>query len=207
MQKRKDTLVRQKEIVSAARKIIVKNGSEHVTVRKIAREIGITEGAVYRHFKSKREILILLVEDIESTLIGDIENHYSEQADTVSTLEKIVLEHMSAVEQKKGIAFQIIAEIISLGDKKLNHKLHDVINGYIERIKLILSEGITAGQIRSDIDVDAAARLFFSMTQGLVNIWALSQNSVSLEKEYKPVWNTFVQAIIPSTKPVMPVIN
>jgi len=41
MQKRKDTLVRQKEIVSAARKIIVKNGSEHVTVRKIAREIGI----------------------------------------------------------------------------------------------------------------------------------------------------------------------
>jgi AcrR family transcriptional regulator len=207
MQKRKDTLVRQKEIVSAARKIIVKYGSEHVTVRKIAREIGITEGAVYRHFKSKREILLLLVDDIESTLIGDIEKNYPDAAGPIDTLEKILLDHMSAVEQKKGVTFQVIAEIISLGDKKLNSKVYGVINGYIERIKRILADGIKSGQLRSDVDIDAAARLFFGMTQGLVNIWALSQYSYNLEKEYKPVWNTYIQAISPSEKPVLSVLN
>ena len=50
MQKRKDTLLRQKEIVLAARKLIVKYGSEHVTVRKMAQEIGVSEGAISHPF-------------------------------------------------------------------------------------------------------------------------------------------------------------
>jgi len=53
MQKRKETAVRQKEIISAARKLIVKYGSEHVTVKRMANEIGVSEAAIYRHFKSK----------------------------------------------------------------------------------------------------------------------------------------------------------
>ena len=147
MQRRKDTLVRQKEIVNAARKIIVKYGSEHVTVRRIAREIGITEGAVYRHFKSKREILLLMVEDIEETIIGYIDINSNGEAFSLNDLEKILLEHISAVEQKRGVTFQVIAEIISLGDKKLNTKVYGVIYHYLERIKGILAEGVNAGQI------------------------------------------------------------
>jgi AcrR family transcriptional regulator len=186
MQKRKDTLVRQKEIVSAARKIIVKYGSEHVTVRRMAKEIGITEGAVYRHFKSKRDILLFLVDDIEETLIGDIDNNFPGGIGSINILEKIIMDHMSAIEQRKGVTFQVIAEIISLGDKKLNSKVYGVITRYIDRIKTIFTEGVIAGQISSDVDIDAAAKLFFGMTQGLVNIWALSQYSFNLEKEYKP---------------------
>jgi AcrR family transcriptional regulator len=198
MQKRKDTLVRQKEIVNAARKIIVKYGSEHVTVRRIAKEIGITEGAVYRHFKSKREILLLLAGDIEETLINDIDKNFNDGDWSHEYLEKIILEHISAIEQRRGVTFQVIAEIISLGDKKLNSKVYGVICNYIERIKKILAEGVSKGQLRSDVDIDAAAKLYFGMTQGLVNVWALSQYSFNLEKEYKPVWNTFIQAISPT---------
>jgi AcrR family transcriptional regulator len=195
MQIRKDTLVRQKEIVSAARKLIVKNGSEHVTVRRLAQEIGVSEGAIYKHFKSKREILSFLIDDIETTLIGDINNNVSDGINTLQILEKIVIDHVSAIEQRRGVTFQVIAEIISLGDRKLNKKISVVINKYLNRIKELLADGIKTGVIRPDIGLDAAAHLFFSMTQGLVSIWTLSQFNFNLVSEYKPVWKIFLKAV------------
>jgi AcrR family transcriptional regulator len=195
MQVRKDTLIRQKEIVSAARKLIVKYGSEHVTVRRMAQEINVSEGAIYKHFKSKRDVLSFLIDDIETTLISDIETNYSGGVSSIDALEKILINHISAVEQRKGVTFQVIAEIISLGDKKLNKKIYGVINKYIDRIKDILTDGVNKGVIKPDVDSRAAAFLFFGLTQGLVNVWALSQYNFSLISEYKPAWDIFLKAI------------
>jgi AcrR family transcriptional regulator len=195
MQVRKDTLVRQKEIVLAARKLIVKYGSEHVTVKRMAKEIGVSEGAIYRHFKSKRDILSFLVDDIEQTMIGDIEKNHTDKLQSLEVLENIMMEHISAIEQRRGVGFQVIAEIISLGDKKLNNKIYEVIKKYNSRIKNILDAGVNEGVIRPDLDMDAIAQMFFSMTQGLVNLWALSQYSFNLVTEFKSTWKIFLIAI------------
>jgi AcrR family transcriptional regulator len=195
MKIRKNTLIRQKEIIHAAIKIIVKNGSENVTVRRMAEEIGVSEAAIYRHFKSKRDVLSFLVDDIENTLVGDIDNSRSEQVMTWQILDAIITKHVSAIEQSKGIGFQVIAEIISLGDKKLNKKIYAVISKYKDRIKAILADGIKEGCVRPDIDLDAAAQMFFSMTQGLVNVWALSRYDFKLSVEFKASWNIFANAI------------
>ena len=196
MIQKRETSPRRRQIVSAARRLIVKYGSEHVTVRRIAKEIGVSEGAIYRHFKSKREILSFLVDEIEDILMADVDNDYKSSLSALEILERIVKGQVSSAEQKSGISFQVIAEIISLGDKKLNKKIYDVINDYIARIKDILSEGVKAGIIRQDIDVDATATLFFSMMQGLVNMWALSNYSFNLEQRYAPIWDVFCDAII-----------
>jgi AcrR family transcriptional regulator len=190
------TLVRQRQIVSAARKLIVKYGSEHVTVRRMAKEIGVSEGAIYRHFKSKRDVLSFLVDDIENTLITDISKNYAADVNALEILKRVISDHMSSIEQRKGVSFQVIAEIISLGDKRLNKKIYDVINKYIGRIKDILSEGVRAGAIRQDIDLDATATLFFGMIQGLVNIWALSNYSFDLEQRHASIWSVFREAVI-----------
>jgi AcrR family transcriptional regulator len=197
MQVRKDTLIRQREIVLAARKLIVKHGSEHVTIRRMAEEIGVSEGAIYKHFKSKRDILFFLIDDIEQTMIGDIERNYTGEIQSIEVLENIMIQHISAIEQRKGVGFQVIAEIVSLGDKRLNKKIYEVIQKYNSRIKTILVEGMKEGIIRSDLDTDVTAQMFFSMTQGLVNLWALSQYSFNLLSEFKSTWKIFLQAICP----------
>jgi len=193
---RKNTQVRQKQIVSAARKLIVRYGSEHVTVRRMAKEIGVSEGAIYRHFKSKRDIIHFLIGDIENTLIGDIEKNYTGKLNPLETLENIIAGHISSMEQRKGVVFLVIAEIVSLGDKKLNKEVYDVIEKYLERIKLILADGINEGLLRPDLDLDAAAILFFSMSQGMVDIWALSQYNFDLNNQYKSIWNVYSESII-----------
>ena len=193
---RENTQVRQKQIVSAARRLIVKYGSEHVTVRRMAKEIGVSEGAIYRHFKSKNDVLSFLIDDIEEALIGDIEKNYTSKLNSLEALQNIISDHMSSIEQRKGVSFQVIAEIISLGDKKLNKKISGVIDRYINRIKDILADGVKEGVVRPDADLDSAAILFFGMTQGLVNIWALSQYSFNLQEKYTSVWDVFSQSIV-----------
>ncbi len=195
---RRTTIVRRRQIVSAARKLIVKYGSEHVTVRRIAKEIGVSEGAIYRHFKSKSEILSFLVDEIEDILMANVGGNDSTKTgslNAIEVLEHIVRHHVSSVEQRSGISFQVIAEIVSFGDKKLNRKIYDVIDEYIGRIKAILEDGVMAGVIRQDVDLDATATLFFGAIQGLVNLWALSNYSFKLEQRYAPIFSFFREAI------------
>ena len=71
--KKERTEIRQQQIVYAARKLIFKYGSEHLTVKRIAAEVGISEAAIYRHFTSKKSILSFLLTHIESILLDTME--------------------------------------------------------------------------------------------------------------------------------------
>jgi AcrR family transcriptional regulator len=182
----KRDLTRREQIVNAARKLVIKCGSENVTVRRIAQEVGVSEAAIYRHFKSKRDILYLLVESIESNLISDLE---SQNRPEYGRLENVLLNHLSALEMRRGISFQVIAEIISLGDKKLNNRIYETIKTYIEKFKELLLTEIDKGEVRGDIDVDAAAVILFSVVQGLSNIWTLSNYSFNPKDKFEPILN------------------
>ncbi len=189
VRKRRDTLARREQIINAARKVIIKHGSEHVTVRRIAKEVGISEGAIYRHFKNKGEVLFLLADHIEANLLADIEPEagvggYS----SLETLDRVLKSHLSAIEQRHGISFQVIAEIVSLGDRKLNRKIFDIISKYTNRLKSLLSQGIKAGEIREDADPEAMALILFGTIQGLVNTWYLSNYSFDPQVMYAHLW-------------------
>jgi AcrR family transcriptional regulator len=192
----RSTDVRQKQIVDAARKVIIKYGSEHVTVRRIAKEVGFTEGAIYRHFKSKRDILSLMADNIEDSLLGDITGKAAAGHTPLETLDLTLRSHLSTIAQRHGVSFQVIAEIISLGDKKLNKKISSTINKYMDSLKQLISEAVKAGELRNDVDLDGSAMLLFGMIQGLVNVWALSGYSFDLEQRYSVVWGIFREAVI-----------
>jgi AcrR family transcriptional regulator len=189
--KRESTLVRQKQIVEAARKLIIKRGSEHLTVSRIAREAGISEGAIYRHFRSKKEILSFLLDHAASSLLGDMALQSAENHTTLEAISDVLEKHLKAIEKRHGSSFQVIAEVVSFGDKKLNGKAFDIINSYIGRLSDLLSAGARQGSVRADIDQQAVATLVFGMVQGLVNLWALSNYSFGLTERFVPLWRYF----------------
>lgn len=194
--KRKKTELRQQQIIEAVANLIFKSGSEHLTVRRIAAEVGITEGAIYRHFKSKKSILSFLLIHIEEILLCDISTERAGlEPITLSTIEEIIGNHFSAIDLRKGFSFHVIAEIISLGDRELNKQASETIGKYISRLKELINDGVRDGAIRGDIDLDAAATLLFALIQGLVNIWALSDCSFKLTEKYKALWKIFREDI------------
>ena len=194
--KREATEVRQQQIIEAAQKIIFKHGSEHLTVKRIADMVGISEAAIYRHFKSKKSILSFLLTYIENILLNDIsEGTKGTESVTLDTIDKIILRHFSMIDMRKGLSFQVIAEIVSLGDRKLNKQAAQTIDKYISSLVELLSTGVKDGAIRKDIDLEASATLLFTLIQGLVNMWALNEGSFKLITKYTSLWQIYREAI------------
>ena len=197
-QKRESTTVRQQQIIDAAGTLIFKYGSEHLTVKKIASEVGISEAAIYRHFNSKKSILSFLLIHIEESLLGDISPEITGiEPMTLDTIEKIIRNHFSTISMRRGISFQVIAEIISLGDQKLNKQAYRTINKYISRLKELLTDGVRDGAVRRDIDLEASATLLFALIQALVNMWALSEGRIKLLEKYSSLWQIYREAVAP----------
>lgn len=196
--KRETTDVRQQQIVAAAGSLIFKYGSEHLTVKRIAAEVGISEAAIYRHFKSKKSILSFLLNSIEESLLSDISPATAgTQPLTLDTIERIIRNHFSAISMRKGISFQVIAEIISLGDRKLNLQASQTISKYIARLKELLAEAVRDGAVRRDIDLEASATLLFALIQALVNIWSLSDGKFELIAKFTSLWQVYREAVCP----------
>lgn len=193
---RRSTTVRKKQITNAARKLIIRYGSEHVTIRRIAKHIGISEAAVYRHFKNKGDIFNLLAQYTAMQLGFDIQKDNSSNGSSLEAIDNIMKSHISLIEQRQGISFQIIAEIISLGDKKLNRQFSKIVNDYIRQIAALISQGVKSGEIKEDIDSISAATMVYGMIQGLVNIWALSNYSFDLVEQYTACWDIFQNAMV-----------
>ncbi len=180
----KNHSIRQQEIVESARRIISTYGFERLTIREIADDLKLTDGALYRHFKSKNEIIGLLIEDIEKTLLSTIEAAAKKADDPQSKLQNILLSHLSYAEQRKGVSFIVINETLNLHDKTLQVKMFNVIEKYLEKIKEILVEGVRSGEFRKNIDTASASIAFFGMVQSLVTLWALSGYKYSLKKKH-----------------------
>lgn len=178
----REKTLRQQEIVGSARKIVSSRGIGNLTVREIAKELKITDGALYRHFRSKKEIVSLLIDDIEETLLTIIEEAARKSEDPLQKLEDIYLSHLSYAEQRKGISFIIINETLSIRDKSLQRKMFGVINKYLKTIKAILLEGIRLGKFRKEMDLTSASIAFFGIVQSMVTFWALSGFRQSLRK-------------------------
>jgi len=198
---RKSKAVRQQEIVDAARKAIIKFGSEKLTVKTIAKEVKITEAAIYRHFKSKREILAFLIDHTTGQMLKEIGYPETTQVQTMDAFGDLFLNHLSAIEQRQGIVFQVLAEIISLGDKRLNQRVYENLTKYIDHIKQILTNGCAAGMVRPDIDVEAGAMMLFGMIQGVVDLWTLSNHSFNLIEKYTAQWCIFRRSVQPPPAP------
>lgn len=189
----KKSTLRQQEIVEAARTIIFNKGIESLTVRKIASELKITDGALYRHFKSKDEILSLLITDIEQTLLAAIAESAAKSDDPLIKMQNIFLAHLNYAEKRKGVTFIVMA---SLKDRKLQKKMFGVINKYLKVIKGILKQGIAKGQFRADINLESTSIAFLGMIQSLVTIWGLSRYRYSLKKDrIMGMFNTYKRGI------------
>ena len=194
--KHQPSKIRRRQIIDAARKLIVAEGSENITIKGLAREVGLSEAAIYRHFNEKRDILLFLIDDIGDDLLADIELAGSKKTSVVYRLNRIVTRQISAIAQRQSISFQIIAEIISLGNKDLNARMAGNIAIYINRLQTILEEGVKNNELRKDLDITATATSMFGMVQGAVTLWALNNCQFDLKRKYNNMWSNFRQFIV-----------
>lgn len=132
MQIRKSTEIRRQQIVDIIRTIISSRGIEHVTISEIAGEIGTTKGAIYRHFKSKRDILSLLIDNVEETLMEALDKAMVEK-DPVQNLKNILLAQLILAKTRRKTSFVVIMGAMQFSDPFIRRKISQLIEKYLRR--------------------------------------------------------------------------
>jgi AcrR family transcriptional regulator len=190
------TSVRKGEIVRSARELMIHQGVKAVTIRNIAAKNKITEGAIYRHFKSKRAILQLMIEDFENNLMKAIDSTIKDDRDPIGALKNIMIVHLKFTEQRRSELFAITAASVHFDDKVLRKNILDVIERYKSRIKTILQKAQKEKLIRDSIDLDSVSLTFFGLIQITAIQYALTNYTVAPITKFNTLWEIFLKGIV-----------
>ncbi len=79
---------RRAQIVAAAKALFVTEGIDHVSMRKIARRVGITQAAIYQHFENKEAILFVIIEDFFGELRTALDAVLAEETGPLERLRR-----------------------------------------------------------------------------------------------------------------------
>ena len=194
-----DSELRRHQIVQTARKIVATQGMAFFTIQELAREVGVSEGAIYRHFKSKDEILLVLIQDIEHALLDAISESARPGEGALDQLRHLLQRHFRPLERRYGVSFVIVAEALRFADSQVKQATRLMVERYLETIAAILKAGVEEGELDEGVDPGAAALMFFGMIQASVTLWSFSNRAHPLAEHRASLWDMFKNALTPQS--------
>ncbi len=141
----KTTSTREK-IVETARSLFAEKGFDRTTTAEIAREAGISEGTIYRHFKSKKELLMECVIPVLQKIV-DLTEHYHPQEENLRTLTIELLKMRLQLFQEHHQTFRIIFRELLNSREMVNYYM-DYILTQEKKLSGIMSQVEKLGQIK-----------------------------------------------------------
>ena len=92
---------RREEIVSTATELFYEYGFQKATMRDICRKVGITQAALYYHFRNKEEILYTIIERSSNNLHLLLRSSFSENKDPVEKLRNAIYQHILSIKHAR----------------------------------------------------------------------------------------------------------
>lgn len=186
---------RKQQIARAAMEIISEEGLHNLVMVKIAKRVGVTDAAIYKHFRSKDDMLLYMIEDLEKSMVERFIAHIGKVTDPIDQLYNLMSFQFEFIEENKGIPRIIFSESLQQQNKEIKVKIANLLTNFLQIIKDILKAAKESGKAHQDIDVDAAASIFVGMIQSSVVFWALSDFSYSLRVRQGPLWGEYLRLI------------
>lgn len=122
---------RQEEIVDAAIALVHEGGWPHLTVRRLAKRLGVTDPALYRHFAGKGELALAIADRMQALLLGPVRAIAAEPATPPrEKIERIVAHHVELLLATDGLPVLLMAEAAT-GDERLATRLRPVMGEYL----------------------------------------------------------------------------
>ncbi len=179
--KNKDFSERQIEIMEVATLRIDKFGIQELTIKNLAADLKLSEAALYRHFKSKNEILlglltyfILEMSERIATIITDNKKQPSE------ILKQLFTSQLKSFVQKPAIVSVIFSEGIFQYNKELSEKVSAMMALMQKNINTIVIRGQHEGVYGKFVGASSITTIIMGSMRMVVLKWKLSGNKSNL---------------------------
>lgn len=172
---------RQVEIMQAATQRIDKYGIQDLTIKNLAADLQLSEAALYRHFKSKNDILMSLlsyfIQEMKQRLSAIIDQ---EELNAGDILKQIFDSQLRSFVNNPAIVSVIFSEGIFQFNKDLNKMVMELIELMQTNIHSVIVKGIDAGQIRGFIGASTITTIIMGSMRMTVLKWKLSGHKSNL---------------------------
>ena len=186
---------RQQQIVETAIKLIAEKGIQNLTTKNLAKEVGISEPALYRHFSNKLEILKAVITHFQIKMKPALEK-LKESVNSINKIESFILEHLKIINQNPNFAKVIFSEANFQNEESLIIKMNNMMNQSHKILEAIVSSGQEKTDIRSDISSLSIVRLIIGSMRLLVTQWSMSGMIFNLENEGKQLSDDIRKLIV-----------
>ncbi len=179
---------RRQQILEALAHELEQSPGQRITTAGLARAVGVSEAALYRHFPSKAKMFEGLIEFIEESVFGLINRIVNDEKSASGRCEKIMLVLLGFSARNPGISRILVGDALTGETERLRQRIGQFFDRIESQFKQILREAELAGELRGKQHTAATANLLLAVAEGRMNQYVRSGFKRSPMQDWDEQW-------------------
>jgi TetR/AcrR family transcriptional regulator len=187
---------RRDQILQSVAQMLENPAGEKVTTAALAARLGVSEAALYRHFRGKAEMFEGLIEFIEHTLFGLINKITTDEKSGVRQAESIIAILLAFAQKNRGMTRVLIGDVLVNEDERLQARINQLHERMEAALKQALRFGVSQKEIAEDVDIGAHANVLMSFVVGRWHLFAKSGFKRDPAEMWAKQWRLLMEGVI-----------
>ena len=183
--KRKSAEDRKSQIIAQVLRLASEIGPDRMSTTDVARAVGISQPAVFRHFPTKGDLWVAVAEDVSATLREHWTTAETRAQTSLERLLGLIGAQLAAITERPALPSILFSRELTVDNPPLREVFDRLLASFQSRLAAAVGEMQSEGMLRPDIDARDAAVLLASIVQGVAIRWALGNRGFDLVGEGK----------------------
>ena len=157
---------RKRQILETLAHQLEVNPGEHITTAGLARAVGVSEAALYRHFPSKARMFEGLIEFSEQAVFSRVTTILEQHGDPAVRCERIMSVALGFSSRNPGITRILLGEALTGEPERLRRRSEQYFSRLETQLRQVLREGRAGGRVRREIPSEVTANLLLALLAG-----------------------------------------
>ncbi|MEK7711427.1 MAG: nucleoid occlusion factor SlmA [Pseudomonadota bacterium] len=177
---------RRAEILQVLARMLQEQAGEHITTAELARAVGVSEAALYRHFPSKAKMFESLIEFIEESVFTRITRIIAEEPQWEARLQQILTLVLGFADKNPGMARLLQGGVLTGETERLRVRISQFYDRIETQLRQVLREGEAPGGTR--LAVNETAQLLLAILEGRIAQYVRSGFTASPVEGWEKQW-------------------
>ncbi len=187
---------RKDQILQALARMLESAPGERITTAALAREVGVSEAALYRHFPSKARMFEGLIKFIEETLFARISRILNEESNAEIRCQNILLLLLTFCDKNPGMTRLLIGDALAGETERLRERIAQFFNRLESQLKQVLREAQIRENLKTTISPAILANLLLASCEGRLVQFVRSEFKVSPLDNWETQWEYLSQNLM-----------
>ena len=165
---------RKEQILQSLARMLETSPDERITTAALAREVGVSEAALYRHFPSKARMFEGLIKFIEDTLFTRFNRILADEGSAEKRCEQVLFLILTFAEKNPGITRIMAGDALAGETERLRTRVAQIYDRIEAQLKQILREAQIREGLKPSVSAVALANLLLAWCQGRMNEYVRS---------------------------------